>query len=145
MSSILSVAEVLKPANPDVRLVDALPRALSHLERTAGEQPGLYTTWIDASLILLPDHILLLPPLQVGVDLGGVAQIVAEHGIHIGEADRRVLVYDLFRSGAIRKGGHHRIEGDAGAANPHDAVGIDLQWDGIGYDFERHRQYILHR
>ena len=50
----------------------------------------------------LPNGIgLLLPTAQVGVDRGRMPQVIADHGIHIGEVERVVGFDDLLRGGTV--------------------------------------------
>jgi hypothetical protein len=63
---------------------------------------------------------------QICLDLGGVAQIIADHGIDIGELQGRILLSDLFGGRPVGKCQNDCIQGNARLSNSHHTICIYL-------------------
>ena len=105
---------------------------------TSGEQAVAYAGRI-AAFFVLSTHLLATPgPVaEVTIDLGPMAEVVADDRIHVGQSERRVLLHDLFRRRSLTESGDNRVQRDAGGPNAHHAVRVRRERDGFWIDSQQ--------
>ena len=67
-----------------------------------------------------------------------LAQIIADHCIHVSQLQGRILLDDFFGSRPFGKGFNNDIQGDSGGTNANDIVGIATQRNRLRFDHHRH-------
>jgi hypothetical protein len=93
-----------------------------------------------ARFIFLTHLRRLLPaPLQVGIHLILMAEIIADDRVHLVQRDGRILFGNSFRRSPLVKGGYQRIESYARTADSHNTVRIGGERQGFRSDSERHQ------
>ena len=87
---------------------------------------------------------LLSPPLEISIQRVLMPQVIADHGIHIGESQGVVRLDDSLRSGAVPEFLDDQVQKDSGLADTDRAVLIIAK--GYGHRFEgqgRHEPILL--
>src|SRR5204862_4034689 len=71
-------------------------------------------------------------PVEAGADRRGSPQVVAEHGVHVGKRDRRILLRDFLSRCALQEGSDQRVEGHSRPTYPYDPIRADFDRNCLG-------------
>ena len=82
---------------------------------------------------------------QVSFKLGGMAETIPDHLIHVGQRNGGVLLNDFLRSGAFSKRCEYRIERNTRSSHSHDAIGVLHEGDGLCRHFRHAFRLALER
>ncbi len=105
----------------------------------AGEETIPHAGRVQALFVLGPDPRGLLPVLaEVRLNLGLVSKVVRDHRVDVIQADRRVLLRNLFGGGAGVEGGYQGIERHARAADVDHSVSIGLNRNPLRWNVQLH-------
>lgn len=99
--------------------------------RPASEQPGTDPGRIEPRLDLAAGRLTPLATI-VEVRVQGFAsrRVEADHGVDVGECEGGETLSDLFGGGAGEEGFDDGVERYAGARDPDDAIGVEMERDG---------------
>ena len=96
---------------------------------------------LAAGLLMVPMGVLLFflwdEALSL-VDLGRVAQVVGDYGVHIGQRESRVHLHDGFRCCAAAKGTNHQFKQHSGPAYADCAISVLAQGRRFWFQCQRH-------
>lgn len=100
-------------------------------QETRAEPLGIALSGFDERAELLA---LSLPTLEIVVDLFPVLKVVADRRIDVGQHEGGIAVNDLFRRRPLLEGADDKVQEDPSPADPHGAMLVHPQGDGIGCD-----------